>query len=128
MGLGGMNDERMDSKRNTGPKVECAHLMLWWSVTAAGIVKKSQWRRELVCPARKICEEERMKECYTAFISPGEVTQVEWHESLSLDKIYKFETPTAKTIPALNNNSKFYLSATRAPLTEWRWEAHDVRQ
>ena len=46
------------------------------------------------------------------FILPGEVTWAEWHQSFSLDEIYKFETPTAKTIPALNNNLKFFLSAT----------------
>ena len=43
---------------------------------------------------------------------PGEVTRAEWHQSFSLDEIYKFKTPTAKTIPALNNNLKFFLSAT----------------
>ena len=36
----------------------------------------------------------------------------EWHQSFSLDEVYKFVTPTAKTIPALNNNLKFSLSAT----------------
>ena len=36
--------------------------------------------------------------------------RAEWHQSLSLDEIYKFETPTAKTIPTLNNNLKFFLS------------------
>ena len=35
---------------------------------------------------------------------PGEVTQAEWHQSFSLAEIYKFET-----IPALNNNLKFFL-------------------
>ena len=83
VGLGGMNDERMNSKRNTGPKVECAHLM-WWSVTAAEIIKKRQGKRE----------DERM-----LFILPGEVIQAEWHESFSLDEIYKFKTPMAKIFP-----------------------------
>ena len=46
------------------------------------------------------------------FMLPGEVTRAEWHQSFSLDEIYKFETPTAKTIPALNNNLKFFLSST----------------
>ena len=40
---------------------------------------------------------------------PGVVTRAEWHQSFSLDEIYKFETPTAKTIPALNNDLKFFL-------------------
>ena len=47
------------------------------------------------------------------FILPGEVIWAEWHESLSLDEIYKFQTPTAKTIPALYNNLKFFLAATK---------------
>ena len=46
------------------------------------------------------------------FMLPGEVTRAEWHQSFSLDEIYKFETPTTKKIPALNNNLKFFLSAT----------------
>ena len=45
---------------------------------------------------------------------PGEVTGAEWDQSFSLDEIYKFQTPTAKTIPALSNNLKFFLSAARA--------------
>ena len=43
------------------------------------------------------------------FMLPGEVTQAEWHQSFSMDEICKFETPTAKTIPALNNDLKFFL-------------------
>ena len=40
---------------------------------------------------------------------PGKVTRAEWHQSFSLDETYKFKTPTAKTIPALNNDLKFFL-------------------
>ena len=43
------------------------------------------------------------------FMLSGKVTRAEWHQSFSLDEIYKFETPTAKTIPALNNDLKFFL-------------------
>ena len=42
------------------------------------------------------------------FMLPG----AEWHQSFSLDEIYKFEAPTTKTILALNDNLKFFLSAT----------------
>ena len=59
---------------------------------------------------------------------PRKVTRAEWHQSFSLDEIYKFETPTAKTISALNNNLKFFFSATRALPPERMWGAHDVRQ
>ena len=44
-----------------------------------------------------------------SFMLPEEVNRAEWHQSFSLDEIYKFETPTAKTIPALNNDLKFFL-------------------
>ena len=37
------------------------------------------------------------------FILPGEVTWAEWHESFSLDEIYKFKTSTAKIILVLDN-------------------------
>ncbi len=47
------------------------------------------------------------------FMLPGEVTRAEWHQSFLLDEIYKFETPTAKTIPALNNDLKFFLLADK---------------
>ena len=40
---------------------------------------------------------------------PREVTRAEWHQSFSFDEIYKFKTPTFKTIPALNNDLKFFL-------------------
>ena len=43
------------------------------------------------------------------FILPGEVTWAEWHWSFSLDEICKSKTPTAKTIPALNNDLKLFL-------------------
>ena len=43
------------------------------------------------------------------FMLPEEVTRSEGHQSFSLDEIYKFKTPTAKTIPALNNDLKFFL-------------------
>ena len=49
---------------------------------------------------------------------PGEVTQAEWHQSFSLDEIYKFEVSTDKTITALNNNLKFFLSATESFLVD----------
>ena len=59
-----------------------------------------------------MCEEEKRRS-KEPFMLPGEVTWAEWHQSFSLDEKYKFETPTAKTIPAQNNNLKFFLSATR---------------
>ena len=59
---------------------------------------------------------------------PLDVTWVEWHQLFSLDEIYKFDAPTAKTIPALNNNLKFFLSATRTPPPERMWGVHKVRQ
>ena len=43
------------------------------------------------------------------FMLPGSLPRAEWHQSFSLDEIHKFETPTAKTIPALNNDLKFFL-------------------
>ena len=43
------------------------------------------------------------------FMLPGSPCRAEWHQSFSLDEIYKFETPTPKTIPALNNDLKFFL-------------------
>ena len=55
-------------------------------------------------------EAKRKREWLTwPFILPGEVNRAEWHQSFSLDEIYKFETPTTKTIPALNNDLKFFL-------------------
>ena len=59
------------------------------------------------------------------FILPGKVTRAEWHYSFSLDETYKFETPTAKTIPALNNNLKFFLSAI---LQETKLEKSEGKQ
>ena len=54
--------------------------------------------------ARK--EAKRGRECLARpFMLPGEVTQEEWHQSFSLDEIYKFETPTAQT----SNDLKFFL-------------------
>ena len=52
------------------------------------------------------------EQCTAFLCCPGKVTRAEWRHSFSLDEIYKFEAPTAKTIPALNNNLKFFLSAT----------------
>ena len=49
------------------------------------------------------------------FMLPREVTRAEWHQSFSLDEIYKFETPMIITIPAPNNDLKFFL---RQPLNE----------
>ena len=67
-----------------------------WSVfLLAGGTKK--WSRE---------------QCTAFLCCPGEVNWAEWHQSFSLDEIYKFETPMAKTIPTLNNYLKFFLSAT----------------
>ena len=43
------------------------------------------------------------------YVARGGVTRVEWHQSFSLDEIYKFETTTAKIVPALNNDLKFFL-------------------
>ena len=72
---------------NTGPKVECAHLMLWWCVTAFGDSQEESVKK-------------RGRGCDTQpFLLSGEVTRAEWHNSFSLDEIYKFETPTAKWFP-----------------------------
>ena len=61
----------------------------------------------MVCPAAsKRGSEERAEMVSAAFYvarvtSPGRMA--------SLGEICKFETPTAKTIPALNNDLKFFL-------------------
>ena len=98
---------------------------MWFAV---GLMRKGGQ----VCPTRKVCEEEkgenelshvdwsvlllaseeakRGQEWFAwPFMLPGEVTRAEWHQSFALDKIYIFETPTAQTIPALNNDLKFFL-------------------
>ena len=62
--------------------------------------------------SRRVRGEERTRERYIAFILHGEISRAEWYQSFSLDEIYKFETSTTKTIPPLNNNLKFFLSAT----------------
>ena len=52
---------------------------------------------------------EEVKSVREWLAQPRKVTQAEQHQSFSLDEIYKSETPTAKTIPALNNDFKFFL-------------------
>ena len=49
------------------------------------------------------------------FMLPREVTQAEWHQSFSLDEICKFETLTAKTTTALNNDFCYNLNVH----TQW---------
>ena len=61
---------------------------------------------------KKTCEEENERVFAQPFILSREVTQAEWYKSLLLDEIYKFDTLKAKTITALNNNLKSFLSAT----------------
>ena len=64
----------------------------------------------MVCTAAtKGGSEERVRMVSAAFMLPGEVNRTEWHQSFSLDEICKFESPTAKTISALNNDLKFFL-------------------
>ena len=96
--------------------------MVMWSAAGFNEIErtglsysKSMWGREerecalscwLVClAASKWGSKERAR----PFMLPGEVTVAEWHLSFSLDEIYQFETPTAKKIPALNNDLKFFL-------------------
>ena len=55
------------------------------------------------------------------FMLPGEVTQEEWHQSFSLNEICKFETPTAKTIPALNIYIYIFFFAVILCLSLWPW-------
>ena len=82
-------------------------LSSWWCDLQLVLTRN----RGQVYPTRKVYEEEkRSRERYPAFY----VTRTEWHQSFSLDEIYKFETPTVKTIPALNNNLKFFHSATHS--------------
>ena len=61
---------------------------------------------------KKYVRKRGQKNVKPPFILPGEVIRAKWYESFSLDEIYKFEAPTAKTVPALNDNLKFFLSAT----------------
>ena len=71
---------------------ECALLCCWSVLLLAREEAKREW-----------------KWLALSFMLPGEVTRAEWHQSFSLDEICKFKTPTAKTIPALNNDLKFFL-------------------
>ena len=106
----------------------------WWK----NELLKEHWPKSWMCSShvvmvcyrcwsqsRKVSEEEshsvlfekyvrkRERENVTLlFTLTREVIWAKWHESFSLDEIYKFETPMTKTIPALNNNLKFFLSAT----------------
>ena len=67
-------------------------------------MKRENVLSHVVCPvASKRGSEERARMVIVAFMLPGKVTRAEWHQSFSLDKIYKCETPLAKTIPALKN-------------------------
>ena len=65
----------------------------------------------LVWPAPSKKEVKREQEMVSAafYVAPEEVNWAEWHQSFSLDQIYKFEIPTAKTMPALNNDLKLFL-------------------
>ena len=103
-------------------------LSSWW----CGLLLVLMRKREQVCPTRIVCEEEKRENVLShvdwyvlllaseeakrerewlarPFMLPGEVIRAKWHQSFSLDEIYKFETPTVKTIPALNNDLKFFL-------------------
>ena len=79
---------------------ECA-LSRWWSVLLLAREEAKRGREWLARP----------------FMLLGEVNRAEWHQSFSLDEIHKFETPTAKTIPALNNDLKFLLQQYQCLLT-----------
>ena len=55
-------------------------------------------------------KKERASRVSVAFYGAGGGgARAEWHRSFSLDEMYNFKTPTAKTIPALNNGLKFFL-------------------
>ena len=67
----------------------------------------------LACLLQASGEARRAREMVKNYVAwrgdPGK-----WHQLFSLDEICKFETPTAKTIPALNNDLKLSSSGLRA--------------
>ena len=103
-----IDDKGQVTKRNNGPWLNDALLVL----NVGLFCYSNEWGRESVCPARKICEEETERAFARPFILPGKVIRVVWLKSSSLDENIKIETSTTKIIPALNNNLKFFLSAT----------------
>ena len=93
------------SKSNSPSNLDTSHPQIplakeyWWvsrsyltarrialvlSVTAAWIVKKSQWRRESVSPARKMCEEKIESAFTSPFILPEIVIRTKREKSSSL--------------------------------------------
>ena len=85
----------------------------WWK----NEFLKEHWPKSWMCSSHVVmvfycswnCQEESVKKRGRGndtqpFILPEKVTWAEWHQSFSLDEIYRFKTPMAKTIPTLNNN------------------------
>ena len=60
--------KELTPKGKLAQKVECAHLMLWWFVIAAGVSQEESVKKRagLSCSIN-IWGRERTKECYTAF-------------------------------------------------------------
>ena len=80
----------------------------WWK----NELLKKHWPKSWMCSSHVVmvcycswnCQEESVRKRGRGsdtqpFILPREVTQAEWHQSFSLDEIYKIETPTAKWFP-----------------------------
>ena len=60
------------------------------------------------------------------FILPGKVIQAEWHKPSSLVENIKSKPQTAKTIPALNNDFKFFLSASAVSVNTSFWQPPSI--
>ena len=80
-------------------------MIKWWK----NEFLKEHWPKSWMCSSHVVmvcyccwnCQEESVKKRGRGsdtqpFILPGEVIRAEWHQSFSLDEIYKIETPTAK--------------------------------
>ena len=106
VGLGGMNKWwKNELLREHWPKS-------WMCSSHVVMVCYCSWNRQ-----EESVKKWGQKNVTPPFILPGEVLRAEWHESISLDEIYKFKTPMAKTISALNNNLKFFLLQSHAKST-----------
>ena len=97
-------------RRVTEEEWMCSHMLAglscYYQAKRENVFSHVGW--SVLLQARE--EAERGRELLALpFMLPGEVTRAEWHQSFSLDEIYKFKTPTAKTIPALNNDLKLFL-------------------
>ena len=66
----------------------------------------------MACPAASKGRSEESARMVSVAFYVARVTSPGRMASFSLDEIYKFETPTTKTSPALNNDLKFFLLHT----------------